>query len=164
MPGAFLDPDGVAVPVLDLKGITSEARGVAIVTPEVALKLVEDHNNISTDALAVVTIGDLTAALQGRETQALQWSAIHKKTLEPALVQGTLMQLGDLEVSKAAQESAPEMPTLETVVVRVQVHPDSYPEDWSVFARGPVKVLVYACIRSSGGKTVANDVTSSIHQ
>ena len=106
-PQSFADPEGVPVPVIDITGVHADSRGVAIVTPEFALQLAQEGRNMSVDALAVVRIGDHTETLKNRSTSALQWSAIHKKTLEPVLISDTLLQLGDREVHKVVQNLAP---------------------------------------------------------
>ena len=141
-PKMFADPEGVPVPVIDIKGIQADARGVAIVTPEFALQLAAETKNMSVDALAVLTIGDHSAAMTRRTTTALQWSAIHKRTMEPVLITGTLLQLGDQEVHKIVQAKAPQMPAFDTAVVRIQVFRDSFTEGWDDFLRGPVKKVV----------------------
>ena len=143
LPNTFADEEGTVVPVIDLRGLQADARGIAIVTPDVALQLAQEEKNMSVDALAVLTIGDHTEAMKSRVSSTLQWSAIHRKTLEPVLITGTMLQLGDQPIHKVVQNMAPQMPSFDTVVIRIQVFHDSFTEGWEEFLRGPVKKIVH---------------------
>ena len=141
IPGSFVDPAGDDCPVLTIQELVSDAKGVAIVTQEMAKDLRSDSTNLSVDSLAVVTIGELPADTSDRVT-AVQWPAVYKLTSEPILVSGSLVQLGDLTVERKKHESAPEVPQLDTTVLRLSVHKDMCDWDWDELKQGPLKFLV----------------------
>ena len=141
IPGSFVDPAGDDCPVLTIQELVSDAKGVAIVTQEMAKDLRSDSTNLSVDSLAVVTIGELPADTSDRVT-AVQWPAVYKPTSEPILVSGSLVQLGDLTVERKKHESAPEVPQLDTTVLRLSVHKDMCDWDWDELKQGPLKFLV----------------------
>ena len=92
IPGSFVDPAGDDCPVLTIQELVSDAKGVAIVTQEMAKDLRSDSTNLSVDSLAVVTIGELPADTSDRVT-AVQRPAVYKPTSEPILVSGSLCSL-----------------------------------------------------------------------
>lgn len=79
---------------------------------------------MSTDALAAVAIGELPA-LAGWQVTNWQWPAIYSPTNEPILVKGTLVNLGDVAVSLASLDEAPELPTVSSAVLRITIYPSS---------------------------------------
>ncbi|CAK9083693.1 unnamed protein product, partial [Durusdinium trenchii] len=126
IPGSFVDPAGDDCPVLTIQELVSDAKGVAIVTQEMAKDLRSDSTNLSVDSLAVVTIGELPADTSDRVTA----------------VQRFTVQLGDLSVERKKHESAPEVPQLDTTVLRLSVHKDMCDWDWDELKQGPLKFLV----------------------
>ena len=143
LPHLFVDNAGDPVAVIGVKEVVSDARGIAIVSPDMAKQLDEGSANLSIDALAVLTVGDHSNALVKHEKKVIQYPVIYRPTKEPALLTGTLLQLGDVDVQLKPTSGAPVVQSLDTAVVRVQVFRDAYPlEDWSAFVAGPVKALV----------------------
>ena len=61
-----------------------------------AKQLDEESANLSIDALAVLTVGDHSNALVRHEKKVIQYPVIYRPTKEPALLTGTLLQLGDV--------------------------------------------------------------------
>ncbi|CAK9005053.1 Putative RNA-directed DNA polymerase from transposon BS, partial [Durusdinium trenchii] len=143
LPDLFVDSAGDSVEVIGVKEVVSDARGIAIVSPDMAKQLDEESANLSIDALAVLTVGDHSNALDKHEKKVIQHPVIYRPTKEPALLTGTLLQLGDVGVLLKPTHGAPVVQSLDTAVVRAQVFRDAYPlEDWSAFVAGPVKALV----------------------
>ena len=137
----FVDDHEDEVLPIGFSDIASNARGVCVVTTEQALQLCQGDTNLSTDALAVLTIGEF-AECNGFPATNMQWPAIYTPTREPILVIGTLVNLGDLAVSMVKATNAPEVSVLDTEVVRVMVYKDQYVKDWESLQLGPVKELI----------------------
>eukprot|EP00435_Cladocopium_sp_Y103_P013538 s2897_g3.t1 len=98
-------------------------------------------SNLSTDALAIVTIGEI-ASLPKLSQEDLLWPALYIPTKEPILVKGTVVQLGDLQVRMAKTADAPSVNTVDTEVVRIAAFRDVYSKNWRQLIRGPVKTLL----------------------
>ena len=81
---------------------------------------------------------------EGFCTAHLQWPAVYTPTNEPILVNGTLLSLGDDEVSHNNAEIAPELALMDTKTVKLQQYRDQFDGDWNQFIAGPVKSLVQA--------------------
>ena len=145
LPDLFVDKDGESVATIGVKEVVSDARGIALVTPEMAKQLDDNDQNLSIDALAVLVVGDHSNAFQHHAASVIQYPVIYRPTKEPALLTGTLLQLGDVEIKILKTADAPVVRAVDTAVVRVQVFRDAYPlEEWPTFVAGPVKALVGA--------------------
>ena len=142
LPDTFVDPDGDVVQMLEYKELVSNARGISVVSHAQALQLTSDDTNLSTDALAILTIGDISSSVSHRVSAAIQWPAVYRPNREPVLIAGTLIQLGDIHVDKRAHADAPEVAAFPTVVLRVQVFADNYDGDWQQFHDGPLKMII----------------------
>lgn len=142
LPELFVDPAGDFVPVLGIKDIVSDARGVAIVSHELAGELSEHSTNLSVDALAVLTIGAMPTSKQKERDSVLQWPALYRPTSEPILVTGSLLQLGDLTIERFKQTGVPAVPQLQTEVVKLSLYKDMTDFDWVELRSGPLKFLI----------------------
>jgi hypothetical protein len=140
-PNSFVDDHEDVVPSISFPEVESNARGICVVTPEQAMEFQTLVANLSTDALAVITIGEISGLSQLTLSDLL-WPALYLPTKEPILVKGTLLQLGDLAVSLAKTADAPSVNVLDTEVVRIAVFKDVFTKDWQQLVRGPVKALL----------------------
>eukprot|EP00435_Cladocopium_sp_Y103_P051952 s1486_g16.t1 len=140
-PSTFVDTHDDAVSPISFPEVESNARGVCVVTAEQALAFQKSSTNLSTDALAIVSIGEVPSVPAITQLD-LQWPALYLPTKEPILVKGSLLQLGDIAVSLAKTQDAPAVTTLDTEVVRVAVFKDVFAKDWQQLVRGPVKLLL----------------------
>ena len=140
LPGTFEDDHEESLAMITLENIKPDMRGVAIVTQEQAASYLKDGRNLSTDAFALVTIGELANAPS--EAKAVQWTAIYRPTMEPIIVNGHLISLGDVPVQQCEAQNKQEIPTVDSTVVRVQVFADQFLQSWDDLCRGPVKMIV----------------------
>eukprot|EP00438_Fugacium_kawagutii_P008243 Skav226262 [mRNA] locus=scaffold2708:164460:168437:+ [translate_table: standard] len=140
-PTTFVDDHEDVVPPITFPEVDSNARGVCVVSVDQALELQALDSSLSSDALAVVCIGEI-ASKPGFKQCDLRWPALYTPTKEPILVKGTLLNLGDLEVSMAKTPDAPEVSSFDTEVVRISVFRDCFDKDWNQLVRGPVKCLL----------------------
>ena len=122
--------------------VVANARGICVVTTDQALQLQQADYHLSVDALAVVSIGEIPL-VEGRQSEDMHWPAVYAPTnKEPIIVKGTLLQLGDVEVSQAPVIDAPQVATLDTEVIRMSVFRDGFAKDWSQLVKGPVRYLL----------------------
>ena len=140
-PSSFVDDHEDPVPPLTFPEVESNARGVCVVTMEQALEFQKLNAHLSTDALAVVSIGEIPPC-PDLVQQDLQWPALYVPTKEPILVKGTLLMLGDVAVGLAKTANAPIVATLDTEVIRISAFKDVFSKDWQLLLKGPVKHLL----------------------
>ena len=140
-PTTFVDSDEMVVAPITFPEVTSNARGICVVTVDQAMQLGDVTASLSTDALAVVSIGELPI-LRPNHQATLQWPAFYLPTKEPVLVKGTLLNLGDDEVSIAKVEDAPAVASLDTEVIRVMICRDVFDKDWMTLAKGPIRTVI----------------------
>eukprot|EP00435_Cladocopium_sp_Y103_P067936 s1011_g30.t1 len=140
-PTSFTDDHEDAVQPITFPEVEANARGICVVTTDQAMAFQQLTAHLSTDALAVVSIGALPDFPRLTQKDIL-WPALYLPTKEPILVKGTLLQLGDLAVTLAKSTAAPTVTTLDTEVVRIAVFKDVFSKDWQQLIRGPVKFLL----------------------
>lgn len=139
-PKTFVDDHEDVIGLISFPEVETNARGICVVTVDQAMDFQNLTANLSTDALAVVCIGELPD-FPHLTQHDLQWPALYLPTKEPILIKGTLLQLGDIAVSLAKTADAPEVAALDTEVIRVAVFKDVFSKDWQQLLRGPVKLL-----------------------
>ena len=100
IPGSFVDEDDLDVQMISCDEITPDSRGIAIISANKATGFLQENTNLSTDALALITIGEV-AELPEERGDAVQWVANYRPTNEPIIVQGHLINLGDHKISKS---------------------------------------------------------------
>ena len=146
--GAFIGPDGKALPALALDAISHQARGVVIVTHDQALRFVKDGKAVSIDALALLTLSVLQLPPDTKlDFCNLTWPGLLIPSEDPVLIRGTCIQLGDHKVSPARGVAAPAV--VETDLIRLLAYRDQLPIDWKKFAQGPLKLLIghFTCLQ-----------------
>eukprot|EP00438_Fugacium_kawagutii_P009705 Skav211708 [mRNA] locus=scaffold2852:32753:42021:+ [translate_table: standard] len=145
---AFVDENDQDVASLALDQISPTARGLVIVTTEDAIRFLRDGKKISVDCLALLTLSviDIPPECPLKFTH-LTWPGLLVDTLEPVLVRGTCIQLGDLIAAPVVGTSVPTQ--VETDLIRLFVYRDQWPQEWAVLTRGPLRALVahFACLQ-----------------
>ena len=140
-PNAFCDPDGKPLVAVSLDAISSETRGVAVASPEQALRYLVDNKSLSVDCLALLTVSAVAVPPNCKlDTMDLTWPGLHVDTQEPLLIRGTCIQLGDLVASPMHGKLV--APSVETDLVRLVIYRDQWPSDWKSLANGPLKQLI----------------------
>ena len=141
IPDTFHDEHDLPVAMVSLDNIKPDMRGIAIIAAQDAHLYLEEDHNLSTDAFAVVTIGNVPNAPEERVV-VISWTALYRPTMEPIILNGMLINLGDVRIDKKALPTLKTMPKMETIVFRVQVFRDSCDGSWADFAAGPVKAII----------------------
>lgn len=158
-PDTFVDDKDVVLPNINFEQVGADARGVAICTPTQALHFIKGAASISTDALALALTElpdpDIIAM---SNIKALTFPAKHQVTEEPILFHGGLLQLGDIEVSRAANTMV-KADVLDTVILKVQVYRDLFQTPWEQFNQAPVREIVgqIPTLRLCPGRTCGAD-------
>lgn len=139
----FKDADGDLLEQIPLDAVKADARGIALCTTSEAMPFIVDHKSLSADALALLTIEDIPTQDRGRAPiESLRFPAVLLPTKDPLLVQGCLLQLGDVEVHRDQHEV--DMSALDvgdTQVLKVQLFRDEITKDWQLVTESPIRFL-----------------------
>ena len=145
-PGTFVDDQDDEVKGIDFDQVTADVRGVAVCNAAQAHQFIKNPGHISTDALALALID-----LPDEETctnagiKKVTFPAQHRRTDEPLLFYGGILQLGDTEVTRAAMKTSLQVDTVENImIVKIQAFRDTINTPWGQFCASPVKDLVHA--------------------
>ena len=144
LPGHFVDQEQDHVPQIMMSEVSTDTRGIAICGLAEALPFIRDFKSISTDALALLLIEDVPADLKARAPiSSLRFPATYLPTSDPLLVQGSILQLGDVTVQRHfLADPVNEMEITDTSVLKIQLYRDELQADWSLVAASPIKQLM----------------------
>ena len=146
LPGHFKDSEGDVVPQIDITQVTADARGIAICTASEARPYLSQSDTISTDALALLTVEEIPASERSiADASCLRFPALFVPTKDPLLIQGCLIQLGDVTINRhTPKDPTTTMDVSTTQVLKVQVFQDEFEMDWPQFVESPVRCLLKA--------------------
>eukprot|EP00435_Cladocopium_sp_Y103_P059762 s55_g21.t1 len=144
LPGHFVDADNDQVGQVPLSQVVTDARGIAICTKAEALPFIQEYKSISADALALLITEDIPTDLRGAaRISSLRYPVTYLPTADPLLVQGCLLQLGDVPVSRHdVKAPLDDMEVTTTTVLKVQMYRDELSTDWALVASSPIKQLI----------------------
>eukprot|EP00438_Fugacium_kawagutii_P027064 Skav214855 [mRNA] locus=scaffold16:296995:306518:- [translate_table: standard] len=144
-PKHFVDGDGDCLPQISLDQVIADGRGLAICTVTQAAPYLRETKNISTDALGLLLTEEVPPEARGSANiTSLRFPATFKPTQDPLLISGSLLQLGDSEITRfMATDPADEMDVVATQVLKVQIYRDEVGADWSQVAASPIKFLLH---------------------
>lgn len=117
----FVDEDGDEVGLIPMMEVAKEKTGIAFGTVEDSLPFLREDRSISTGPLALLTTKPIPASVEGLlPTTHMRYPALYVPTEKPILVDGTLIQLGDVTVSRKLMEEV-EMHHVPTKTVKITV-------------------------------------------
>ena len=143
LPGHFKDSEGDVVAQIDITQVTADARGIAICTPSEAKPYLSQSDTISTDALALLTVEEIPPSDRSiAEASCLRYPAVFVPTKDPLLIQGCLIQLGDVTINRhTPQDPTSSMDISSTQVLKIQVFKDELETEWAHFVESPLRCL-----------------------
>ena len=133
------------MPQLATDDVKANSRGLAIVNVTEALPFLKTQSSISPDAL-----GPLPTELTATD---VQYPAINSQ--EAIILQGTLIDIGDVHISKKSEQA---IEAVDTVIIKIVGFRDELEEDWERFQQSPAKALVGWRRYRSAGRTAALEV------
>ena len=99
-------------------------------------------NAISLDALGFLSVTVVPADLQGLLPSGEdRFAAEYKATSEPILLTSTLIQMGDLAISKKSLTGAVRVDTVPTCTLKLHLYRDEWQGDWQEFQQRLVAIL-----------------------
>ena len=142
--GHFVDAEDEEVPQIQLSQVTADMRGIAICDLTQALPYIKDYTSLSADALALMITQEVPHDLKCLAAlESLRFPATYLPTKDPMLIQGCLLQLGDVAVRRRAnEEMQDEMEITTTTVLKIQIYRDEVQLAWDQFVSSPIKHLI----------------------
>lgn len=140
--GTFFAQD-TALPQLSFGEVGPNSMGVAFCTVPDALPFLKAGKQISDKPLGILT----TTAIPNDQIGAmlveqLRFPAQFKGTNEPVLLQGSLLNLGPVPISRGSPSSGCKLDSLPTQTLRLYVYQDQWEGDWDDFQTQPVRSLL----------------------
>ena len=141
--GTFIDEDSNPIPQLKIGSIAANARGIAIATAKDLIPFLKENKNISPDALALLTTQVLPDELRGSHpTVDIQYPAIFQETEEAILLRGTLVNIGDVSISKKVSILKNEVEAVETAIIKLSAFKDELGTHWEDFTTTPARAFI----------------------
>ena len=143
----FVDQDGDSIPQIPFQEVVADKRGLAICSRQEALSFLNPFKTISADSLALLTTSELDNVDKGAaDIVSIRYSAIFVPTQEPVILQGSLLQLGDMKIERHIPDSSmDQLESVSTSVIKVTAFRDELEMPWETFTASPVKHLL-ACL------------------
>ncbi|CAJ1449681.1 unnamed protein product [Effrenium voratum] len=70
------------------------------------------------------------------------YPAKHTTTQEPILIHGSLIQLGQVLITRPVRNKLPDVAPIDTCTIKLAVYQDQWPGQWSTFGDGPMKQVM----------------------
>ena len=143
-PSHFVDDEGDQVHQINLSQVVADARGLAIASLSEALPYLQERKHISADALGLLILEEVPTNLKASAgITSMCFPVTYLPTLNPLLINGSLLQLGDHEISRRpVQDPISTMDLAETNVLKVLIYRDELESIWSQIADSPVRQLL----------------------
>ena len=140
--GIFRDANNVQLSQIPFQSIGPEARGLVVVSAEQAVPYLRFSQPVSKHGLALIVINCHSPLIHGAGEE-IRFPARCERTAEPILLTARIIQLGNIEVTRATPSNITKVDEVNTVVVRVCTYRDELQSlSWETFCAKPVKQLV----------------------
>ena len=159
IPDTFVDADGDEIGQLDFSEVTADATGLAFASLQQAKPFIEDAKTLSSTTLGLLIPAEVPKEFWGdAEMEHIRFPALCTVTQEPMLISGTLLNLSDGTIARK-EHSCPDIPTLPTSIIKIQLFQDEVAVDWSVITSGPIRAILQMApiLKLCAGKQCGRD-------
>ena len=127
---------------LPMHEVGTHRAGIAFGRTSDVLPLIREGKSLSLDGLAVLTTSRIPPMEQGLlPVVNLRYPAIYVPTMEPILLEGSLVNFGDLTVVRKQEEELIPTESIDTGVLKIAVYKDEWNGDWDQFIKSPLKLV-----------------------
>ena len=117
---------------LQMEEVATHRAGIAFGRVNDVLPFIREGKSLSLDGLAVLTTSRIPPSEQGLlPVTNLKFPAVYIPTQEPILLEGSLVNLGDLTVIRKLETELIETAAIGTSVLKLTQYKDEYPADWN---------------------------------
>ena len=134
---------GKAVAQIPFDQIGSMAEGLAFATVADVAPFLSAGVLVSEKALGVLTTTPIDQAhVNTMQVENFRYPAMYKATSEPVLVQGSLVTLGKVHISKGDAAVTCSLESIPTQTLRLAVYRDQWTGNWNMFTQQPMRQLL----------------------
>ena len=140
--GTFVAQDQ-ALGQIAFSDISQSATGLAFCTVADALPFLRAGKHVSTKPLGILTTTAIpNDQIGSMQVQQLRFPAQFKGTNEPILLQGSLVLLSQVQITRAVQSTKCHLSSIPTQTLRLYVYQDQWEASWEDFIAHPVRSLM----------------------
>ena len=140
---AYAHDADLEVRQLPMAEVASHKAGLAFGRIADVLPFIKEGTSITLDALAVLTTSRIPPEHQGLlPVTNLRFPALYAPTQQPILLDGSLVQLGDLTITRKADDAIITTTPISTGVVRLTLYKDETTQNWEGFVKSPMRLLM----------------------
>ena len=128
---------------LKMEDVATHRAGLAFGRVGDVLPFIREGKSLSLDGLAVLTTSRIPPSEQGLlPVMNLRFPLLYVPTQEPILLEGSLVNLGDLTVIRKLETELIETTAIGTSVLKLTQYKDEWTEDWSAVLKSPLKTIL----------------------
>lgn len=143
LPGSFIDEADQPVTSLDFAGLKRDATGLVLCRVADIVPFLEEDTHISAHPLAALTVGQISTELRGSlPIVDLAFPVMHDRAQKGILIDDSLLQLGQKIIKRCPAAKELKLSTIDTQALKLWLHRDQWPNDWSNFVRSPVRCIM----------------------
>ena len=142
MPDTFMTQDGNPILPIPMTMVGKDRAGLAFGTVAEVIPFLKEGASLTLDALAVLTVAPVPVESHGLlPVTNIRYPALYKPTQEPILIDGSLIQLGDISVVRHRAGDPLALDAIPTGTVKLSIFRDEWPDSWEEFTAHPMKLV-----------------------
>ncbi len=143
MPGSFVTEGERALKQIKMEEVQAHRAGLAYGRVEDVLPFLREDKSLSLDALGVLTTTRIAANQVGLlPVTNLRIPALVGDAQDPILLDGSLVNLGDLVISRHQELQPAPLDGIETSTIKLTLYRDETTLDWSYLAQSPIRAIL----------------------
>ena len=144
MPGHFVNSENEEIDQIPMTAVVKDAVGIAVCKKVEATPFLSASSMLSSSPLALLIVDDLRdAGWQYAKVVKIRFSALYTATNEPVILSGWLLQIGDEEVKKRANDDPMKGEgIIQTSVLKILMFRDEVECDWDWIVNNPIRTLM----------------------
>jgi hypothetical protein len=139
----ILQDKDTPVQQLQMSEVATHRAGLAFGRIAEVLPFIREGKSLSLDGLAVLTTSKIPPSEQGLlPVINLKFPAIYVPTQELILLEGSLVNLGDLTIVRKQEMELIETVSIGTGVLKLTQYKDEWTQDWALLLKAPLKTIL----------------------
>ncbi len=140
IPDSFMTHEGNPVLPLSMDQVGTDCAGLAFGLVSQVIPFLKEGASLSLDALGVLTTAPVPVESHGLlPVTNIRFPAMYLPTQEPILIDGSLIQLGDITIVRHREGEPVALEAVPTGTLKLSVYRDEWPESWDEFTKSPMK-------------------------
>ncbi len=142
IPDTFMAQDGQPLLAIPMEQVGTDRAGLAFGLVSQVIPFLKEGASLSMDALGVLTTSPVPVESHGLlPVTSIRFPAMYLPTNEPILVDGSLIQLGDMTIVRHREGDTVALEAIPTGTLKISVYRDEWPAEWTEFTKSPMKLV-----------------------